>query len=335
RRMLEPPSARRVSTSRSAYRSSSTAARDSSAPTSTMTAVSFRFFSAAAAGVRRPARRFAGGHAGLVADQQPRVVRADRARAHQDRVGPRPQLVHLVQVLGARQDQPVRRGVVQVAVEGDCAAYDRVRAGGHGAYATRVTAEYRRMPAARRGGLLCYMAGHAVSPTVPAWGSSRETYESVNPATGEVLATYGVDGQREVSLAVRRAQAAAAWWGGLSFAERRLRLLAWKSHLTRYMGRLAQLVHDETGKPLDDATLEIVNTILHLDWAARHAASVLRTRRVSSGIAMLNQAASVEYQPLGVVGVIGPWNYPVFTPMGSIGYALAAGNAVVFKPSEL
>ena len=50
---------------------------------------------------------------------------------------------------------------------------------------------------------------------------------------------------------------------------------------------------------------------------------------------MANQAATVEYLPLGVVGVIGPWNYPVFTPMGSIAYALAAGNAVVFKPSEL
>ena len=43
----------------------------------------------------------------------------------------------------------------------------------------------------------------------------------------------------------------------------------------------------------------------------------------------------MEYLPLGVVGVIGPWNYPVFTPLGSIAYALAAGNAVVFKPSEL
>jgi acyl-CoA reductase-like NAD-dependent aldehyde dehydrogenase len=101
------------------------------------------------------------------------------------------------------------------------------------------------------------------------------------------------------------------------------------------MGRLARLVHDETGKPLDDAKLEIVNTILHLDWAAKHAQSVLKARRVPSGIAMLNQASSVEYHPLGVVGVIGPWNYPVFTPMGSIAYALAAGNAVVFKPSEL
>src|ERR1700678_3177766 len=123
------------------------------------------------------------------------------------------------------------------------------------------------------------MAGHAVSPTVPAWGSVRDTFESVNPATGEVLATYGIDGQPEVALAVRRARVAAAWWGGLSFADRRLRLLAWKSHLTRYLGRLAQVVHDETGKPLDDATLEIVSAIPHLDWAARHAHSALRPPR--------------------------------------------------------
>jgi acyl-CoA reductase-like NAD-dependent aldehyde dehydrogenase len=74
---------------------------------------------------------------------------------------------------------------------------------------------------------------------------------------------------------------------------------------------------------------------VHIDWAARNARKVLRPRRVRPGLVAINQAATVEYQPLGVVGVIGPWNYPVFTPMGSIAYALAAGNAVVFKPSEL
>ena len=47
------------------------------------------------------------------------------------------------------------------------------------------------------------MAGHAVSPTVPAWGTVRDTFESVNPATGEVLATFGVDGEREVAAATR------------------------------------------------------------------------------------------------------------------------------------
>jgi len=179
------------------------------------------------------------------------------------------------------------------------------------------------------------MAGHAISPAAPGWGATRDTFESVNPATGEVLATFTVDGQREAAAAVRRAREAAAWWGGLGWDDRKLRLLAWKSHITRYIGRLARQVQDETGKPVDDATLEIANTILHLDWAARHARPVLKSRRVPSGLLMFNQSAMLEYQPLGVVGVIGPWNYPVFTPMGSIGYALAAGNAVVFKPSEL
>src|SRR5437764_1145417 len=159
--------------------------------------------------------------------------------------------------------------------------------------------------------------------------------ETVNPATGEVLATFPVHGRREVTAAVAQASEAAAWWAGLDWSGRRLRLLAWKSHLTRYMGRLAQLVHEETGKPVDDATLEIILAIVHIDWAARHARRVLRPRRVRSGLAAINQAATLEYQPLGVVGVIGPWNYPVFTPIGSIAYALAAGNAVVFKPSEL
>ena len=159
--------------------------------------------------------------------------------------------------------------------------------------------------------------------------------ETVNPATGEVLATFPEHGRREVDAAVAAAREAAVWWAGLGWNGRRLRLLAWKSYLVRYMGRLAQLMHEETGKPLDDAKLEIILAILHIDWAARHARRVLRPRRVRSGLAAINQASTVEYQPLGVVGVIGPWNYPVFTPVGSIAYALAAGNAVVFKPSEL
>jgi acyl-CoA reductase-like NAD-dependent aldehyde dehydrogenase len=159
--------------------------------------------------------------------------------------------------------------------------------------------------------------------------------ETVNPATGEVLATFPTHSRREVDAVVAAAREAAVWWAGLGPSGRRVRLLAWKSHLTRYMGRLAQLVHEETGKPLDDARLEIILAILHIDWAARHARRVLRPRRVRSGLAAINQAATVEYLPLGVVGVIGPWNYPVFTPVGSIAYALAAGNAVVFKPSEL
>jgi acyl-CoA reductase-like NAD-dependent aldehyde dehydrogenase len=162
-----------------------------------------------------------------------------------------------------------------------------------------------------------------------------ETFDTLNPATSEVIATFPVFGEDDVAEAVDLARPAAAWWAGLPAKDRRARLLAWKSHITRYMGRLAELVHTETGKPLADAQLEILLAIVHIDWAARNAHRVLRPRRVRSGLVALNQAATLEYQPLGVVGVIGPWNYPVFTPMGSIAYALAAGNAVVFKPSEL
>ena len=161
-----------------------------------------------------------------------------------------------------------------------------------------------------------------------------ETFDSVNPATSEVIATFPVFGQAEVNDTVERARGAAAWWAGLSWKDRQARLLAWKSYLTRYIGRLAELVHTETGKPLADAKLEIVLAIVHIDWAARNARKVLSPRRVRSGLTALNHASYLEYEPLGVIGVIKPWNYPVFTPINSIAYALAAGNAVMFKPSE-
>ncbi len=161
-----------------------------------------------------------------------------------------------------------------------------------------------------------------------------ETFESLDPATGEVVGVHQITPAIEVDAAVARARAASKWWGNLSFAERADRLLLWKSELTGRMDELAQVVNDETGKPVGDAQLEIVLAIDHINWAAKHAKKVLGSKRVNPGLLMSNQAASVEYLPLGVVGVIGPWNYPVFTPMGSIAYALAAGNAVVFKPSE-
>jgi acyl-CoA reductase-like NAD-dependent aldehyde dehydrogenase len=175
-----------------------------------------------------------------------------------------------------------------------------------------------------------------MATTLRTQGPARpaESFDSLNPATSEVIATFGVFGEDDVAQTVERAHEAASWWARLSWAERRTRLLAWKSYLTRYIGRLAELVHTETGKPLADAQLEILLAIVHIDWAARNARKVLRPRRVRPGLVAINMAATLEYQPLGVVGVIGPWNYPVFTPMGSVAYALAAGNAVVFKPSE-
>jgi acyl-CoA reductase-like NAD-dependent aldehyde dehydrogenase len=165
--------------------------------------------------------------------------------------------------------------------------------------------------------------------------TTAETFDSLDPRTGNVVATFPVHSAEDVTAAVDRARAASLWWQELGWSGRRERLDAWKRLIVRRADELAELVHRENGKPVTDARLtEVTLPVDHIAWAAKHAPKVLGPRKVSSGLMMANQAALLEYQPLGVVGVIGPWNYPVFTPMGSIAYALAAGNAVVFKPSE-
>ncbi|HEX5406413.1 MAG TPA: aldehyde dehydrogenase family protein, partial [Pseudonocardiaceae bacterium] len=165
-------------------------------------------------------------------------------------------------------------------------------------------------------------------------GEPAHRFNSVDPRTGEIVGRHPVHGPDEVRQRVIAARVAANWWVDLEFDGRKARLDAWRRLMARRVEELVTLICSETGKPADDARLEVVLVIDHLHWAANNAERVLRKRRVSAGLLMANQVATIEYLPLGVVGVIGPWNYPVFTPMGSIAYALAAGNTVVFKPSE-
>jgi acyl-CoA reductase-like NAD-dependent aldehyde dehydrogenase len=157
---------------------------------------------------------------------------------------------------------------------------------------------------------------------------------STSPATGAEAGRFPVATADDVAAAVRRAREAGEWWAGLGFTGRRDRLLRWRGVLARRIEELAELVHLEGGKPVGDAIVEILTALEHVDWAARNARRVLGPRRVRSRLILAEFTGHLEYQPHGVVGVIGPWNYPVFTPIGSVAYALAAGNAVVFKPSE-
>ena len=156
-----------------------------------------------------------------------------------------------------------------------------------------------------------------------------KTFASLDPRNGNVLAEYPIQGEQEVRDAVDAARAAAQWWNALGFDGRKQWLLDWKKSMARDGEQLAALVAAETGKPYDDALLEVMLAIEHLDWAAKNAGKVLKRRKVPSGLVSANQASSVGYEPMGVVGVIGPWNYPVYTPMGSISYALAEGEVPV------
>ncbi len=165
-------------------------------------------------------------------------------------------------------------------------------------------------------------------------GGNREVIESLNPATGEVLGTVPVDSEAEVDAAVDRAREAGEAWEAMGFARRHDELTAFRRAIALRSDELAQLIHLETGKPAVDAMGEVMLALSHVQHAASRAEKVLGPHRVPSGL-MKNFRATVTRHPLGVIAVIGPWNYPLYTPMGSIAYALAAGNAVVFKPSEL
>ena len=157
---------------------------------------------------------------------------------------------------------------------------------------------------------------------------------SYSPATGAEVGRYPNTSAETIAELVARASAASHSWRALGVKGRKTILRAWAHYLAEHLDELAALVALETGKPLSDAALEVSIGIDHLSWAARNAGRYLRNSHRAPGLLMANMSTHVEYQPVGIVGVIGPWNYPVFTPMGSIAYALAAGNAVIFKPSE-
>ena len=164
--------------------------------------------------------------------------------------------------------------------------------------------------------------------------STTATFDKADPATGEVIAQYKNFSRDEVFTCVDSAHLASIRWAEFGFTARKRTLLKWASNITKNQKEIAQLVASECGKPIGDASLEVSIAIDHIAWAAKHAEQIMRKQDRPSGLLMFNMKAQVQRSPLGVVGVIGPWNYPIFTPMGSIAYALAAGNTVVFKPSE-
>ncbi|TSE02159.1 aldehyde dehydrogenase family protein [Skermania sp. ID1734] len=177
------------------------------------------------------------------------------------------------------------------------------------------------------------------APDAPATATPSTTgtrvLTSFDPRTGEVTGDYAQMTASELTRAVREARSAQQWWGNLGFSGRKRWLLDWKRSIARSAKDLAEAVAQETGKPYGDAYLEVMLAVEHLDWAARNARDVLGRHGVHRGLFAKNQVATVGYEPYGVVGVIGSWNYPVFSALGSIAYAMAAGNSVVFKPSEL
>ena len=160
---------------------------------------------------------------------------------------------------------------------------------------------------------------------------------SRNPATGEEIGRAPLTMPEDVARAVGRARAAQPKWSEQSFRERGRLIMKARKIVLKEMEEIALLISRETGKPVAEAiSMELATTLDLMQYFARRAASMLRPRRISvAQYALMGRSSYEIYKPLGVVGIVSPWNFPWATPLDEVVMALVAGNTVVLKPSEL
>jgi betaine-aldehyde dehydrogenase len=157
-------------------------------------------------------------------------------------------------------------------------------------------------------------------------------YDIIDPSTGEVYATAPHSGPEDVDRAYRAASTAFEEWGETTPAERQLALLKIADALEARSAEFVRVESRDTGKPLGfTETDELPPAIDQLRFFAG-AARVLEGR--SAGEYLKDHTSMIRREPIGVVGQVTPWNYPLMMMIWKIGPALAAGNTLVLKPSD-
>ncbi len=164
---------------------------------------------------------------------------------------------------------------------------------------------------------------------------ASEMLKSHRPHDGTLLWEGAVAGASEVAAAVARARAAQPAWASAPLGARIGLARRFAERVAAHAAPFARLIAEETGKPLWEAETEVASVAAKVEISvAAHAA---RTGTLERPFAADRHGAiqAVRHKPHGVLGVLGPYNFPAHLPNGHIVPALLAGNAVVFKPSEL
>ena len=162
--------------------------------------------------------------------------------------------------------------------------------------------------------------------------ASGETYDVIDPTTGEVYATAPMSGPEDIDRAYAAADQAFESWGGSTPQDRASALLKLADAIEARAEELNAVESKDTGKPLGLTMSE------EMPYASDHfrffagAARVLEGK--SAGEYMADHTSFVRREPIGVVGQVTPWNYPLLMMIWKIAPALAAGNTVVLKPSD-
>jgi len=169
-------------------------------------------------------------------------------------------------------------------------------------------------------------------------GTAASTIGVENPATGEVITTVPLLGAEEIRRIAARARQAQPEWEASGFEGRGRVLRRAQRWMVDNIDRIVDVVVSETGKTYEDVQIaDYGYTVQALGFWAKEAAKYLEDEHVPSwnNPIVAGKKLIVRYAPVGVVGVIGPWNYPIANSFGDCIPALAAGNSVILKPSEV
>jgi len=167
--------------------------------------------------------------------------------------------------------------------------------------------------------------------------SEHRRYNIKSPISLESIGEFDAATAAEVQSAVKRARKAQRDWATRSFAERAAVLWRWVEVIVERQDDIVELVIKETGKARFEAiAMEVMAPCMQISHYAKYGARYLQTRkRRPTGVMRFSKKLTLLYQPLGVVGLITPWNGPIALTANPLAQALMAGNAVVHKPSEV
>ncbi|KAF0960049.1 gamma-aminobutyraldehyde dehydrogenase [Rhodococcus sp. T7] len=164
-------------------------------------------------------------------------------------------------------------------------------------------------------------------------GAAAERYEVLDPATGEVVSSRTEASVGDVDDAVAVAKAAYAQWSTTSPGERSAVLTRWAAELTEMSDDLASTETRQTGKPIKLSTeFDVPGSIDNVSFFAGAARNL---EGKASGEYSPDHTSSIRREPVGVIGSISPWNYPLQMAAWKILPAVAAGNTIVLKPAEI
>jgi acyl-CoA reductase-like NAD-dependent aldehyde dehydrogenase len=176
------------------------------------------------------------------------------------------------------------------------------------------------------------------SPVQSNGGTGTTTIGVENPATGELITTIPVLGANEIAELAARARAAQPGWEAMGFEGRGRIMRRAQKWMLDNADRVIDVVVSESGKTHEDAQLaDLGYTVSALGFWAKEAEKYLADERVPSwnNPVAAGKKLIIRYAPVGVAGIIGPWNYPIANSFGDCIPALMAGNSVILKPSEV